>query len=126
MLYVLCFGNPHLEDDNLAFKVGKLLTKDKIKDLTVIDCFSPDEIFNYFDKEFVILDVVKNIKEVVIIEDIDKLQANSICSLHDFDLGFFLKLMKKMGKINNIKIIGIPQKGNLNNIKKTVKKMVIQ
>ena len=120
MQYLLCFGNPYLAEDNLALEVGDAIIKDKIKGLEVIKCVAPDEVMSYIGKDFAILDVVKGIKKVTIIDDIDKLQSGSMVSLHDFDLGFFLKLMKETGKINNIKIIGIPQKGKILEIKKEV------
>ena len=42
-------------------------------------------------------------------------------SLHDFDLGFFLSLMKELGINKKIKIIGIPENGNIKEIADGVK-----
>ncbi|MFC1742200.1 hypothetical protein ACFL3V_06710, partial [Nanoarchaeota archaeon] len=112
MIYLLCFGNPYLDEDNLALHVADLIIKDRIKGLEVVKCISPDEILSYTDKEFYILDVVKDAEEVMLIDDIDRLKSDNIVTLHDFDLGFFLKLMKETGKIDTVKIIGIPQKGD--------------
>ncbi|MBW2997070.1 hypothetical protein KY349_01875 [Candidatus Woesearchaeota archaeon] len=120
MLYILCFGNPYLKEDNLAIQVADLIIADRIPGLEIIKCISPDEILGYLDKNFIILDVVKDAKEVMLIDDIDKLKSGSIVSLHDFDLGFFLKLMKETGKIEKVKIIGIPQQGDINDIKKKI------
>ena len=120
MIYLLCFGNPYLEDDNLALNIADSLIKDKIPNIKTVKCVSPEEVLHYTEKKFYILDVVKNLKEVCLINDIDKLKANNFVSLHDFDLGFFLKLMKETGKITNINIIGIPQQGNIDQIKKEV------
>ena len=43
-------------------------------------------------------------------------------SLHDFDFGFFLKLLKGLNEINDVRIIGLPPKTKLdeNTITKTV------
>jgi Ni,Fe-hydrogenase maturation factor len=120
MQYLLCFGNPYLAEDNLALEVGDAIIKDRIKGLEVVKCVAPDEVMNYLDKDFFILDVVKGIKKVMLIDDLDKLQSGSMVSLHDFDLGFFLKLMKETGKIDKIMIIGIPQNGAVNDFKKEV------
>ena len=111
MLYLLCFGNPYLSEDNLALLVADLIIKEKIKGLEVIKCVSPDELLHYTDKNFIILDVVKGLTKTELINDIDTLKANNIVTLHDFDLGFFLKLMKETNKIDKdkIRIIGIPQ-----------------
>ena len=31
-----------------------------------------------------------------------------LCSLHDFDMAYFLKLMKQLGKLESVRIIAIP------------------
>jgi len=120
MLYILAFGNPYLNEDNLALHVADSLIKDKMKDIEIVKCLSPEEVLQYTDKDFLILDVVKDIKDVTIIDDIDRLKADGMVSLHDFDLGFFLKLMKETGQITKVKIIGIPQKGDIQELKKKV------
>ena len=38
----------------------------------------------------------------------DKIVTGKVYSLHDFDLGFNLKLMKKTGTLKDVNIIGIP------------------
>jgi len=120
MLYLLVFGNPYLKEDNLAILVADSILKDRIKDIEIVKCISPDEVMNYTGKDFVILDVVSGIKDVMIIDDIDKLKSDSPVSMHDFDLGFFLKLMKETDHLKSVKIIGIPQKGNMKEIKEKV------
>ena len=125
MLYILTFGNPYLKDDNLAVRVADLIIKDKVPGIEIVKCISPDDILNYMDKEFVIFDVVKGAEDMMIIDDIDRLKSGSIISLHDFDLGFFLKLMKETGKIEKLMIIGIPQECDIKIIKKKVKDKII-
>jgi Ni,Fe-hydrogenase maturation factor len=120
MQYLLAFGNPYLNEDNLALQVADLIIKDRIKGLEVVKCVSPDEVLGYTDKDFFILDVAEGAKQATLIDDIDKLKSRSLCTLHDFDLGFFLKLMKETGKLDKVRIICIPQKGDINNIKKDV------
>ena len=60
------------------------------------------------EERFIILDTVINTDKVVLLNDIDKLAMQPNYSLHDFDLGFSLKLMKKLGRIKDVTIIGIP------------------
>ncbi|MBN1544846.1 hypothetical protein JW898_05295 [Candidatus Woesearchaeota archaeon] len=120
MLYLLAFGNPYLNEDNLALHIADAVIEEGIKGVEVVKCVSPEEVMNYTGKDFVILDVVKDVKEVMIIDDIDRLKADGMVSLHDFDLGFFLKLMKETGKITKVRIIGIPQKGDKDVLKKKV------
>ncbi len=54
------------------------------------------------------MDVIKGLKEVQILENIDDLELCNSLTCHDLDLGFYLKLMKETGKIKKVKIIGLP------------------
>ena len=113
---VFVFGNEFLEGDNLAFKVGRNIENK----FNMVYCKSPDEILEGNNKNIVILDVIKNIDKPVVIKDISRLSTRKIVSLHDFDVAFFLNLMKNMGIKKNIKIIGIPPKGSADGIAKEV------
>jgi len=113
---VYVFGNEHLEFDSFARKVAGMLSSK----INTIDAHSPDILLDSKEKELLILDVVKNIKKPMVISDISKIKTNPMTSLHDFDVGFFLKLMNGMGINKKIKIIGIPQKGNISKISKEV------
>ena len=42
------------------------------------------------------------------IEDLEKLETKQPVSGHDFDLAMELKLLKKIGRIGNVRIIAIP------------------
>jgi len=118
ILYV--FGNEYLKNDSFAKKISKIIAN-KIK---VVLCTAPEILLESNEKEIIILDVIKNIKKIIIITDISKIKTSKIISLHDFDLGFFLKLMKEMKINKKIKIIGIPCKGNAAKIAKEVEKCI--
>ena len=121
MTTVLCFGNQFLKEDSLA---KELADEIKIENTTFIKCNSLNEIIECKDKNLFILDVVENITKVIQIKDLNQLKENKLCTLHDFDLSFFLKLMKTLGEIKDINIIGIPQKGNKEDIKKEIIKIL--
>ncbi|MAG07875.1 hypothetical protein CMO89_00205 [Candidatus Woesearchaeota archaeon] len=121
MTTVLCFGNQFLKQDSLA---KELADEIKLKGVDFIKCDSLDAFLESKDKNIFILDVVKGIDKVINIKDIDQLKANKLFSLHDFDLGFFLKLMKRIGKIETANIIGIPQKGDKEKIKEDIIKVI--
>jgi Ni,Fe-hydrogenase maturation factor len=124
MLYLLVFGNPYLNEDNLAITIADSMLKDRVKGIEIVKCISPEEVMNYTDKDFMILDVVKGAKDVMFIEDIDRLKASNTVTMHDFDLGFFLKLMKETGQINSVRIIGMPQEGDIGDLKKKILSLI--
>ncbi len=53
---------------------------------------------------------MEGIEDIVQINSIEQLQANRIYSMHDFDLGYNIKILKKLGMIDSVNIIGIPMK----------------
>lgn len=115
MKKIYVFGNEYLEEDKLAKEVSR-----HIEGCKVVHCRSPDELLEAEEDEILILDVVKDIKKPIIIDDFSKIKTRNMLSLHDFDLGYFLKLMKEMGINKKIKIIGIPSKGDIKGIAKEV------
>lgn len=122
---LLCFGNPLLDEDNLALEIGKELKKTLNRQkFEVRFARQVDEITEYNFNDLLIIDVAEGMKENQIkqIENIDALQASSIYSLHDFDVGFFLKLMKELGRIQHIRILAIPQQGSPKNLAEKIKK----
>jgi hypothetical protein len=102
---IYVFGNEYLENDNFAGKVAG-----QLHDVELVYCRSPDELLEA-EGDITILDVVKNIKEPMMISDVSRLKVNNMMSLHDFDLGYFLNLMRELDMNKNIKIIGIPMNG---------------
>lgn len=107
---VYVFGNPYLEEDNLAYRVAKHL--ENTEGVTLFRCRSPDSLLDHHEGPLVILDVVKDTDQPVRITNIKQLKTRSMVSLHDFDLGFFLHLLQEMGLLDEVTIIGIPQHGN--------------
>ncbi len=120
MITVLCFGNEAIKEDSLAKEIADELKIDNVK---FVKCNSVEDILSY-SGEIYIMDVVKGLKKAALIDDISKIKANKMVSLHDFDLGFFLRLMKEMGKIKKVNIIGIPMNGSKEEIKKQVTRLI--
>jgi hypothetical protein len=76
----------------------------------------------------VILDTVEGIQDVALVEGdrIDGLVLSPRGSVHDFDLGFQLRYLRKLGKLGKVTIIGIPQEGEVDylRIKSILRKLV--
>jgi len=122
---VLCFGNEFVEMDKLPIILYREL-KGKIPNVNFILCDSLNEILDYVNYERVfILDTVIGIKDVSIIDDLELLKERKIYTLHDFDLSLYLKLVNKIKKIKNLKIIGIPMSYDKEEAKEKIKNLFI-
>ncbi|MBU3924134.1 MAG: hypothetical protein KJ592_04405 [Nanoarchaeota archaeon] len=103
---ILIFGNPLLKQDSLPIK---LLPKLKVIypniEFKEID---PTENLEFEGPNLTILDTAIGINKVTLLTSLEKIKTNKIYSMHDFDLALNLKLLKKIGKLKDIKIIAIP------------------
>lgn len=121
---IYCFGNPLSEDDKIALDLIPAL-QNKFPKINFVEKDPQD---GFPEKDIIILDVVKGIKKVTLIED-PKIITGKIYSPHDFDLGISLLLWKKMGKIESIKLIAIPfgkmVKEVENDAEKIIRKLLI-
>ena len=103
---VYVFGNQDIKEDNKAILVAKALEK-KLPGINFI-YHDPNEGFDPNDKNLVILDTAFGVDRVKVIDNLDSVKLTHSVSLHDFDLGFSLKLLKKLKKIDTVKIVAIP------------------
>src|SRR3989338_10227117 len=107
---ILIFGNLLVEKDNLALKLIPKLKKE-FQEIEFLEA-DPIELKN-FGREIKIIDTAEGINKIYELtlenlEDFNKLETNKIFSMHDFDLGYNLKLLKKINLIDKVKIICIP------------------
>ncbi|MFA4873221.1 MAG: hypothetical protein WC659_04785 [Patescibacteria group bacterium] len=111
---ITVFGNPLLEEDSLPLRILPELQKRfpeitfEVKDPTE-ECIPPEN-------PWWIIDTVKGIKDVSCFESLDAfaaaLKTRSNVSLHDFDLGLHLLLLKKINPDLEVRIIGVPPEDN--------------
>jgi len=130
---IYIFGNPLLSFDNLPIKLKPKLEKafpqinfiiqdpnENIKPSYVKTSEGRPPYVKTSEgrpntiKELVIIDTVVGIDKVMIIDNINDIELNNVYSMHDFDLGFNLKLLKKIGQLDKITIFGVPQKYDKN------------
>lgn len=102
MLYV--FGNESIDGDSFALDVARAMNVE-FRHLR-----SP-ELLLEAEGHITILDVVRGITEPTRI-DVSQLKTRGLVSLHDFDVGYFLTLLDRLGMLDSITIIGIPQRGD--------------
>ena len=107
---ILVFGNKLVEKDNLALKImpklQELFPEIQFKE------FDPTESLEKEteNKNLNIIDVAEGINKVRIINNLNQLETIKPYSMHDFDLAYNLKLLKKINLIDNVNIICIPIK----------------
>lgn len=111
---VYVFGNIDVSGDDKAILAAKYL-ENKIPKVSFIFVHPNEDVPFINEKRVIILDTVQGIKQVELIQgkDLDKLIMPARGSVHDFDLGFQLKYLKKLGKIGEVCIIGLPQTGEI-------------
>jgi hypothetical protein len=61
------------------------------------------------------VDTVQGIQDVTLLERdiIDKLTLGPRGSVHDYDLAFQLRYLKKLNKLGDVTVIGVPQEGEV-------------
>lgn len=126
---VYIFGNQDLAEDNLAFKTARKLQRHfkKVEFVMV----APNEDLPFAnEKRVIVLDVIKGLEQVKFLhaDALDKLILPPRTTTHDYDLGFQLKYLKKLGKLKKVRIIGIPAQGEIDyrRIHSIFKKLVAQ
>ncbi len=103
---LLLLGNPALAVDDLALKVGAELQK---RGHTTRHVDDPLELYDLDLDDKVILDVAEGVPRVVLVTEPESLVLGRLCSLHDLDAAYLLKLRKAMGRETRLRIIAIPR-----------------
>ncbi|NMB69736.1 hypothetical protein GYA27_00840 [candidate division WWE3 bacterium] len=110
---VFVFGNIDVGTDNKPLQFLPRLIKD-FPEIHFVE-IKPNQDLPFDDETenadtFYILDTVEGLSEIRVLDEssVDKLSCSANSSVHDYDLGFQLRYLKKLGKINKIKILGIP------------------
>jgi len=103
---IYIFGNPLLDFDNVPIKILEQLQKEFPNINFIIQ--DPNENLHPAGGELIIIDTVTGPPDVVVINDIDKIERTDSCSMHDLDLAFNLKLLQKIGELKKLTIFGVP------------------
>lgn len=120
---IYVFGNEDLSFDNTAIELAKKLSVD-FPDIEFVDVKPNEDLPFIGEDNIVLMDVVYGLSDVKIFNDdaIDHLVLSPRSSVHDFDLNFQLKYLKKLKKIGSVTIIGLPGEGELiyDKVKETI------
>lgn len=103
---IYCIGNALIKNDSLPLRLIPVLQKE-FPQFEIIEA-DPNENFIPEDGS-IIIDMAIGIDTITWLDSIDTLSSPSTVSLHDYDLGFHLQFLKKIGKLNKIRILAIPQ-----------------
>src|SRR5215216_1616670 len=111
---IYVFGNEYVAEDKRAIDVASEL-EDTIEGISFVFVNPNEDVPFVGERHVVILDTVHGIRDVALIEGdrIDALILSPRGSVHDFDLGFQLRYLKKLNKLGEVTIIGIPQEGEV-------------
>lgn len=103
---IYIFGNLLLDFDNTPLLLQPELSKCFPEIEFIIQ--DPNENLHPENSELVIIDTVEEIEEIKILTDINQIQVEPKYSMHDFDLGFNLKLLHKIGELKKMTIFCVP------------------
>ena len=108
---ILVFGNILVEEDRIPLKILPKLRK-IFPEIDFIESDPTENLENY-GENLRIIDTALEINQIKTLKitsekDFEKLKTEKICSMHDFDLGYNLKLLKKMRLVDEIEIICLP------------------
>jgi hypothetical protein len=119
-IYVI--GNPMMPEDSIPLQLLPILRKT----FPHIQFEEADPNENFIPEEgSYIFDTVSGIDRVTMFDSLDAFEATVSVSPHDYDLGLHLRLLQKLHKIRSVRIIGVPQKGNIESICDDVKACLI-
>jgi Ni,Fe-hydrogenase maturation factor len=126
---VYVFGNEYVAEDRRAIEVAREL-EDTIEGMSFVFVNPNEDVPFVNERHVVILDTVQGLKDVAMVkgDQIDRLTLSPRGSVHDFDLTFQLRYLKKLGKLGEVTLIGIPQEGEVDHllIKSIFRKLVAQ
>jgi glycine cleavage system regulatory protein len=122
MRTIFIAGNTLVDEDSMPLKLMPLLQKE-FPQIDFIE-FDPTENFPEQNEEFCLIDTIKGISKPRIFTDIDEFINKKRVSLHDFDIAWEMKLMKKTGKLKEILIIGVPMEMDIYKIFNEIKALI--
>ena len=115
---IYVFGNRCVAEDRKAIEVAREL-EGAIEGISFVFVNPNEDVPFVNERHVVILDTVQGIQDVALVEgdEIDTLTLSPRGSVHDFDLTFQLKYLKKLNRLGEVTIIGMPQEGEVDHLR---------
>ena len=114
LMQVYVFGKEDVPEDRKAIDVAERLGN-TTRDLSFVFVKPNEDVPFVGEQRVVILDTVSGIHDVALIEgdEVERLISPPRGSVHDFDLTFQLKYLRKINRLGRVVIVGIPQEGEI-------------
>ena len=126
---VYVFGNEHVAEDKRAIEIAREL-EDTVEGISFVFVHPNEDVPFVDEPRVVILDSVQGLQNVVLVsaDEIEGFLLSPRGSVHDFDLAFQLRYLKKLGRLGEVTVIAIPQEGEVDHIliKSILRKLVAQ
>lgn len=100
------FGSPHVSEDAHALRLKPKLEK-AFPHVTFIH-EDPTEALAFQTPVHWIIDTVVGLSDVTLLSSVDQFALPPHLTVHDYDLTLDLQLLQKLGKLEDVRIIGIP------------------
>ncbi len=102
---IFVFGNPDLAMDSLPIEILPELRERFPEHEFIFQ--DPNEEWD-MSEPFYVIDTVVGLKEPRLFDSLDVFISQPKLSMHDFDALSNLRFLKKLGKLPEVKIIGLP------------------
>jgi hypothetical protein len=107
-MHIYIVGNEVVEEDRFPLLIVKKLQKEfphhTFEEVDPNENFIPEE-------GSIIIDTVEGIAAVTWFDTLDAFVQTRSITPHDYDLGFHLLFLRKLHKISEVRILGVPKKG---------------
>lgn len=114
---IYCFGNTIDSGDSIPVQLIPILRNEfpaaSVMHLDPSENFMPEHAS-------VVIDSVEGATTVQMFSDIDAFVITKSVSVHDYDLGLHLQLLKKLHKLPKIHIIAVPRYSSITQVKNEV------
>lgn len=120
---LLVFGSEDFSFDNGAVRLIGCLQR-RLPGWNIQRMARPEQLLNFLDKQFIILDVAAGIDSPLLITDPGMIKYGCKVTAHDMDLAAFLRILKEVGQIDKVAIVAVPNHKDPNEFKEEVVNLI--